>query len=154
MQEGRSPFFYYRDLGFYARQLERYFAIFDPAQIRVWLYEDIQTDPAGFFRSVFEFLGVDAASEVDTSLRYNRSGVPRHSRLHRIVMGPSLPKTLLKQILPEEMQRLLLLRLQSFNLTKPPLSQEIRRELLNGYREDILQTQDLIGRDLSLWLAA
>jgi len=34
----------------------------------------------------------------------------------------------------------------------PPLSPTLRAELLEDYREDILRLQDLIGRDLSLWL--
>lgn len=127
MQEGRSPLFYYRDVGFYGRQLDRYLSVFDQSQMRVWLYEDIQTDLAEVFRAVFEFLGVDDTFPVDTSVRYNPSGVPKNRRLHKLVMGPSIVKTLLKRILPEELQRLLILRVHSLNLTKPPVSEEIKK---------------------------
>ena len=41
----------------------------------------------------------------------------------------------------------------SKNLVKPGLDPEIRRQLIDFYREDILRLQDLIGRDLSAWLA-
>jgi hypothetical protein len=34
----------------------------------------------------------------------------------------------------------------------PPFPAEIREQLLDSYREDILRLQDLIGRDLSPWL--
>ncbi len=33
-----------------------------------------------------------------------------------------------------------------------PFPAEIREQLLDSYREDILRLQDLIGRDLSPWL--
>ena len=34
----------------------------------------------------------------------------------------------------------------------PPLDPELREELVEGYKEDILRLQELIGRDLSAWL--
>jgi hypothetical protein len=36
--------------------------------------------------------------------------------------------------------------------TPPPLSGELHRELTTLYREDILQLQTLIDKDLSHWL--
>jgi hypothetical protein len=43
--------------------------------------------------------------------------------------------------------------LLSLNLTKaPPLDLEVRRELNEVFRQDSLQLQELIGRDLSGWL--
>jgi hypothetical protein len=42
---------------------------------------------------------------------------------------------------------------QSRVLTEPPpIDPELREELVEGYKEDILRLQDLIGRDLSTWL--
>jgi hypothetical protein len=34
----------------------------------------------------------------------------------------------------------------------PPFPPEVRRQLTDSYREDILRLQELIGRDLSVWL--
>ena len=34
----------------------------------------------------------------------------------------------------------------------PPVDPEVRRALLEGYKEDIWKLQELIGRDLSRWL--
>jgi hypothetical protein len=154
IRAGRSPFLYYRDLGFYGQQIERYRAIFDRSQMQFLLYEDIQTDPAEVFRVVFRFLGVDDSFPVDTSVKYNPSGVPTHSCLHQLVTGPSAVKTALKAILPENLQERLLLRVLNLTLSKPPLDPEIRQRLVSGYRQDILKTQELIGRDLSTWLEA
>jgi hypothetical protein len=40
------------------------------------------------------------------------------------------------------------------NLRKAPMSEADRRLARDFFREDILRTQDLIGRDLSHWLEA
>jgi hypothetical protein len=37
---------------------------------------------------------------------------------------------------------------------KPTLDAELRRKLVSIYRDDILQLQDLLQRDLSSWLDA
>jgi hypothetical protein len=34
----------------------------------------------------------------------------------------------------------------------PPIDPELREGLVEGYKEDILRLQELIGRDLSTWL--
>ena len=60
--------------------------------------------------------------------------------------------------LPGAARRVLLAALQRldqrFNLIAPPapLDAETRARLTEDYREDIVQLQDLIGRDLSHWL--
>jgi hypothetical protein len=39
------------------------------------------------------------------------------------------------------------------NLVTPKLSPEIRAEVAGEFREDVMKLQDLLGRDLSAWLA-
>jgi hypothetical protein len=44
-------------------------------------------------------------------------------------------------------------RLEDLNLTQaPPPPEGACRELADAYREDILKLQELISRDLSVWL--
>jgi hypothetical protein len=42
--------------------------------------------------------------------------------------------------------------LKNRNLAKPPLAPEVRKQLLEDYREDIMILQDLLRWDLSRWL--
>jgi hypothetical protein len=46
--------------GRYAEQLERWFATFPPEQLLVLLTDELAADPAGTYRRVLEFVGVDA----------------------------------------------------------------------------------------------
>jgi hypothetical protein len=62
-------------------------------------------------------------------------------------------KTALKPFLPESWRQRLVNNLRSQNLVKPPqLLPEVREQLIQEYREDVLRLQDLIQRDLSKWL--
>jgi sulfotransferase family protein len=150
---------YYKDIGFYYVQLKRYFDTFGQDQIRVYLYEDLKAEPLRVVQSVFRFVGVDNKFVPDFSRRYNPSGVPKDNPLAELAHKPHNPvKTILRPLLPAGLRwrlstSLLYTRLKNWTVTKPPpLPPEIRGELTDLYREDVLKLQDLIGRDLSVWL--
>ncbi|MBA2712275.1 MAG: sulfotransferase, partial [Rubrobacteraceae bacterium] len=60
-------------------------------------------------------------------------------------------KAILKQHLPGGMLRFAN-GLKNRNLVKPQLSPELRLQMTEMYREDILSLEGLIDRDLSGWL--
>ena len=146
------PLCHYQARGFYHSQLRRYYDRFPRDQIRVYLYEDFQADPAGLCRTIFRFLGVDDSVRLEVSLRHNMSGLPRHRGLHKLLTQPHPLKRLLKPLVPDGLRERLVTRLRNRNLVRPPLSPDVRRQLLHEYRPDILRLQELIGRDLSHWL--
>ena len=141
-------------IGFYSAHLKRYFDTFDRAQIKVYLYRDLTSDPAGTLRGIYRFLHVDETFRPDMSVRYGATGIPRSKFLHRVikrVTSPGPVKTFLRPFVPLSLRRFLS-EIRNKNLVKPPLDPEIRQEWIMLYREDILQLQDLIQRDLSEWL--
>jgi len=80
---------HYRQMGFYAAQLRRYYRCFRPEQIRVYLYDTFQKDPTGVIADILRFLEVDPTFTPDLSVRHNESYVPREARppLHPEVRG-------------------------------------------------------------------
>ncbi|PLS87415.1 MAG: sulfotransferase [Actinobacteria bacterium] len=144
---------HYKRRGFYYRQLSRYYAMFGPEQIRVYLYEDLKGDPAGLLRDVYGFLGVDDSFVPDMSLKHNVSGIPKNRLVHSLLRGRNPVKAALKPFLPRRLRKRLLVNLQGRNLTEPPgVAPAVRRALIEEYREDVSKLQGLIGRDLSGWL--
>ena len=144
--------FRYRSRGLYYAQLKRYYEVFGSERVGTWLYEDLKDDPVGVSQSVFRFLGVDDAFVPDTSSRYNPASVPK-GELARIIirfMNATLP--VVRKILPSARKVRPLISGRILTDESPPIDPEIRRELIEGYREDILKLQELIGRDLSAWL--
>ncbi len=148
-----NDIWHYKRGGFYHAQLTRYYDLFDQDQIRVYLYEDLKEDPVGTMQSIFRFLGVDDAFVPDTSVRYNVSGIPKSRALKTFVEKPNPLKTAIKPLFTEGLRRRIAENLRHRNLAiPPPMPEDVRKELPEAYREDILKLQDLIGRDLSGWL--
>jgi len=136
-------------IGRYATHLRRFFEIFPREQVSVLLYDDYRIDPRGVLRAIFEFVGVDPAYPVDVSRRHGETWVPRSRVLHAVrdrLFGaaPVAPW------LPERVRRGL-----HWLYRRPPadkMSPADRRMVIDYYRDEILGTQELIGRDLSAWL--
>ncbi len=140
-------------MGFYYPQLKRYYERFDAAQLRVVVYDDFVARAGEVVRDLYRFLDVDDRFEPDTSQRLNVSMVPSHPTYHALVVGQNPLKAIGKAILPVEFRQRVKERLVDRNLTKPaPLNPEVRRQLMDVFRPDILRLQELIDRDLSLWL--
>lgn len=144
--------FRYVELGRYYEQVKAYWDIFGGRQIHVLLYEDLAADTAHVVQRLFQFLEVEDTFRPNLSLRYGATGVPRHKRLHDLIVRPNPIKEAAKKVLPARLRAYLRVRYYQDYLVKPPLSSETRNRLAAGYREDILKLQALIQRDLSHWL--
>ncbi|MCB0108675.1 MAG: sulfotransferase [Caldilineaceae bacterium] len=144
---------HYKQMGFYAEQLQRYYDLFDDSQIRVFLYDDLRTQPAAMIRSLFEFIEVDPSFEPDMSFRENKTGIPRSARLQLFLKYKHPLKSIIKPFIPSSWRRSLRVAVTNRNLTPAQkLTETARQQLLADYAEDITNLQDLIKRDLSAWL--
>jgi hypothetical protein len=142
----------YRGRGFYGQHLQRYFDRFDPARIRIYLYEDFVDRPRWLLSDLFDFLGVDPGFRPDISPRHNVSGRVRSAGLQRWLTRNHPFKEALKNWIPERWGHRVISWVQPFNLARVDMNPETRRRLIDGYREDIELLQVLIHRDLSHWL--
>lgn len=141
---GWAPFWFYMERGRYHEQLQRYYAAFGRERLHVLLHEDLLRNGAAGVRRCYEVLGVDPEFQPDLSRRFNTARVPRSRGLHLLLTRPGpLPKLLGKRLTRHLVER---------NLERLPFPEELRPELTEYFREDILRTGDLIGRDLSHWL--
>ena len=148
-----EPMWHYQRMGFYYPQLKRYYDRFSAAQLRVVVYDDFVAQPDEVVRDLFRFLDVDDRFAPDTSQRLNISLVPKHPTYHALVVGHHPLKAVAKAVLPVEFRQRVKERLVDSNLTKPaPLDPQVRQQLVDVFRTDILRLQELINRDLSHWL--
>lgn len=148
-----EPLWHYRRMSLYCSQLKRYYDAFDPSQIHVILYDDFSARPGEVMRDLFGFLEVDDAFAPDMATRRNVSMVPKNTAYHMLIAGQNPLKAAAKAVLPAAFRRRVKSRLMAPNLTKPaPLDPDVRREVLEIFRPDVLRLQDLLNRDLSSWL--
>jgi hypothetical protein len=148
---------YYLRAGMYFRRITDYLQYFESSKLKIVFQDDLQDDPAGLMSELFAFLGVDSGFVPDMSVRFNQSLPPL------LVKNPR-SKRLLKEItrrvrefIPRKVYYSLLNFEYSMNKNLPgysPLDKQTRLLLLAQYRQDILNLQDFLGRDLSHWLAA
>lgn len=155
VRRGWEPIWHYRRMGLYSQQVRRYQDLFPADQLRFVIYDDFNARPGDVLTDLFRFLGVDAAFEPDTSQRHNVSLVPRHQTYHRLVAGQNRLKSILKPLLPSGLRQRLRenLTAQEEMVAPPRLDPTRRAHLIELFREDILELQDLLARDLSVWLS-
>lgn len=152
IKQGFRPGWHYQQVGFYARQIEQYLDVFLPQQIKIYLYEDLASDSIAIAREIYQFLGVDSDFTPDLT-RKNISGVPKNKTLHNLFTKENFIKSAIKPFIPQQLRQNLYQKMRKRNLgQKPKLSLETRKKLIDTYREDILQLQNLIQKDLSAWL--
>jgi hypothetical protein len=150
------PDFHYVQLGLYHAQLKRYYDLFGRDQIRIFLYEDWNSNPFGVAQNIFGFLGVNDTFVPEVTVRYNASGIPKNEALHLFLQRLRLIRPVFERLVPKRQHQLLLRigsHIHNHNLTRAPLAPDVRRRVIDEYfREDISKLQHLIQRDLSAWL--
>jgi hypothetical protein len=153
VRDGWDGVWHYRRRGFYFEQLKRYYDRCDPERIRVYLFEHLTSGPEALLRDICRFLRVDDALRPATTVWSNPGGLPRSALLHRLLRRRYRVKSWIEPMIPMRLRRRLSAGLVRLNLRRaPPLPEDVRRELREAYRPDILKLQGLIGRDLSHWL--
>lgn len=138
------------DGGRYALHLQRFFDLFPRDQVRIYLYESYRADSCAVLRDMFAFLGVDPDHPIDVSRRHNETVMPRFPALHRFrrqVLGNAPLTEWLPAPVGQALRKIYNRRRDNF-----PMDPDDRRMVIDYYRDEILRTQDLIGRDLSAWL--
>jgi hypothetical protein len=138
--------------GMISHYLKTYLDVFPADNIQIHFYEDFARDTRAVVASICRFLGVDDGFGFDLDRIYNSSG----GRIRNAAVGglwaASLPlRQRLRPWLPKAV-RDAVFRKVTAKSEKVPLRSETRSRLQDIYRDDILELQQLTGRDLSSWL--
>lgn len=144
---------HYLKEGYYSIYVKRYLKIFDQKQLGLFLYDDFRADFGSFIRQVLQFLEVDIRYVPDMkNIRTRKSGKPKNKIIHNIFKKKNLMRTLVRLMIPKQFRGPLGTKIYNRNVRRPEMYDEARNILLTTYREEILQFQDLINRDLSHWI--
>ncbi|MCJ7771633.1 MAG: sulfotransferase [Desulfobacterales bacterium] len=144
---------FYKNTGFYYKRVKAYIENF--SDVKVYLFDDLKKDPLSLVQDIYDLLGVEPTFVPDVNARFASSGIPRFkavSLLWRETKFRNAISWIGKGVLSEQIWYKLRDMLRKKFVTKPDMAAATRRYLLNEYRDDILQLQTLIGRDLSHWL--
>lgn len=134
----------------YATHLRRFLDLFPREQLAIYLYEDYRADARSLLRDLLAFLGVEPNYPIDVSRRHHQTPAPRFPRLHalrRRFFGNASPSSWL----PGGARRVFQ-RVYRRNPADRTMHAADRAMVIEYYREEIVATADLLGRDLSAWL--
>ncbi|MCH9052119.1 MAG: hypothetical protein IIA72_13735 [Proteobacteria bacterium] len=103
-------------------------------------------------KSIYAFLGVDASFNPDVGKRHSETRVFGSELARKALYDPWIVKTA-RLALPRSVRSALRANVVNRSSSEaPPLSPQTRLDLVECYRYEIAQLQDMIGRDLSHWL--
>jgi hypothetical protein len=146
--------FFYRQIGMYSSQVERYRALFPAGQIHYVFFEDFVKDTAREYRRTLEFLGVDPSFQ-PAFPRVNESRKVRSRAVQRLLLArPKFLQKAARCLSPARLRHGLLnlaFRYNSPIERRPPLEPEIRERLRNHFAPEVKNLARLTGRDLSTW---
>lgn len=148
-------------MGRYHLHVQRFLEVFPREQCLFLLFDDIPRDANAVLRQCFSFLGVDG-DFIPPSLnrRINEPKIPRSKAL---MAAMNWARHFLQKHTPGRAQQAWLWKLKLYRLhvwvlqrnlkpfTPPPISEAIRRRLLDIYRDDTRALAQFLGRDLSHW---
>jgi hypothetical protein len=144
---------FYREVGSYAGQLERYIATFGREKVHIIIFEELRASPTGAYRAALEFLGVDPDFEPD--LRpVNESVERRFWRLQQLLLSPRAVR-LGRALVPVRARPYVGRAWDAVNSRgqkRDPLDARVARKLHAELLPDMIRVGELIGRDVtSIW---
>jgi hypothetical protein len=143
---------HYLSGSWYADRTRKLLEAFPKDQFRFLLYDDFALQPVLFMQDVFRILAVDPAYPLQITIQHNAGVWPRHTALHRLLSLRLRVPRKVRALVPSILRGQLVSSIRSVGYDKPPpLDGDLRRTLTNRFREDILELQALIDRDLSGW---
>lgn len=135
----------YVDAGYYAEQLEKYYARFPRERIKVVFFEDLQRDSEALVRELWSFLGVDPDVSLTGLLPYNPAVPTRLLGLFRFAWRLGIP-----QLIPPSIG----LRLRhwvSKTGSPPRIEPGMELWLRQHYAPHNRALEKLLARDLRHW---
>lgn len=152
---GFEPIWWYKELSLYYSQVKRYLDVFGAKQVKVLLYDELNTHPEQMLRDVFAFLRVKENVPINTSVRYNVGGMPKSRRLytilHNITDKPGVLTRHIKPLVPLHLRMAWSNKAMDMLVRPIPLDPQLYIQLKTCFTEDVGKLEDLLHRNLLCW---
>jgi hypothetical protein len=152
------PALFYRETAKYSAQVERYIKTFGREKVLVITYDDFKNDTAGNYRDTFSFLGVD--SQFMPEIKIVNPNKKVRSKWVRELLdnpGPTAFRRVGRPLMSRHLRHRLFKLARRWNtnfVQRPPLREELRRQLQAEFAPDMTRLSDILRRDLTHWCQA
>ncbi len=148
----------YIERGLYSIQIKRFLRIFPKKNMFFIIFEtEFLEKRKETIKSIFQFLEVSSDIDLNYDIKANPAGKPRLKIINNLVYKKNFFKKVGRFFIKDKiLSRKILKKIDNLN-RKPaipkPLDLHFKKKLIEKYfSEDILETEKLIGKDLSHWL--
>ncbi len=135
--------------GKYTAQVKRYFEAFGRQNVEVIIYDDFKKDTQGTYQLTLKFLGVDPTFKAEFTIQNPNKRV-KHLFLRKVSRSLLKPFPGLKGIFPMSLQN----KAREFLFTieqRKPIDAQYEKELRGVFIDEIIQLENLLGKDLHSW---
>jgi hypothetical protein len=137
---------FYQEWCLLGSQMEKLYSKVDREYVKPILIDDLDSDPQGTYNSVLKFLGISQDYLPDFRVYNKRRRISRPT-LHKLLLaGGHLKKRMGFRF------RTGITRISTEPTEYYLISDRMRHDLLQAFRQDIFLLGELLGRDLSHWL--
>jgi hypothetical protein len=140
-------------MGRYREHIARYREALGPERVHLVLFDDLRSDPAGTYRSICRYVGVDDDFQPDFSVEHNPHEEPVNPSLNRLLARTTYRRW---TFLPGRVRRPAR-RIRDFLRTRnlrpatyPAIDADVHDRLLDKYSEDVAYVESLT-RPLPAW---
>jgi hypothetical protein len=148
---------FYREIGCYSVQLERYFACFGREQVQVIIFDDFVKNTELVYRETLEFLNVDPGFQAEFVV-HNANKIPRFHSINRFRFYPpgwfKPVRVGLRRLLSNSVRARIGTVIHNLNTEvagRLPMNPVTRRQLQEEFRSEIERLSNLLQRDLLHW---
>ena len=148
---------YYRAVASYTDQVDRYLQTFGADHVKVIIYDDLKNDAAQICRQTFAFLNVDATVEPRIGIVNPNKKVRSHVAQALLDRPPGLLGKVARPLTTPGLRHKLFATAQALNTSyarRPPLAEDLKRQLQREFVPEIERLSGLLNRDLSNWLTS
>lgn len=148
----------------FGAQIQRLFDLAGRERTKIIVFDDFTSDTLGVYRQVLDFLNVEYDGQTDFERRFE-SVMYRHRWLQQMLFVPAtrggkvvdtLQRSARKYNADGSKRKSLIKRMTNLNKMRKspePLTPEMADTLCKALKDDNLLLSELLGRDLSHWLA-
>ena len=148
---------FYREIGRYSVQLERYISCFGRENVHVIIYDDFKHDTATAVRDTLHFLEVDTHFDTEYIV-YNANKEARITALNRFFFRPpawyDVMRSAARRIIPQATRNTVnqfIKRLNTSIKSRPALRVATRQQLTLEFQPEVERLSKLLNRDLTHW---
>ncbi len=153
MEENFSFDYFYVQRGMYFKQVQAYIDNFK--SVKIVLFDDLKNKTKETLADICSFLNVDKEFEFVKRTEQNSSFLPKSALLSRLLTLESKTKFKFLSRIPESVKATIkeqFMKMNSSRKKNVDMNPETRNKLKTIYKDDLLNLQKLIARDLSDWL--